>query len=977
MGPFDDLIPAQNRRPAPPPMLGQSGPLAGPPRQAPPQSPGQEQGQALQNVHTRLENQNLPTTQAAQAANAARARQETQQGNTRGVNFTDENTLRAQYQHHPAVQAYQTIMPAYAAATQAAPGGAGDLQIVYAFGKVMDPGSVVRGEEQQAAANTGGTSEQIQGYIQAIHNGGHLPDGVRERLLNEIRTRASVAGDLYRQVRQDYRQQSERYGFDPNSIMGQNAGLPFQQAEADFLHRPVHNMDGSLGPLPRDQQGIPTPLRPDHSGEDVVFPGEPRRPAAYTPGDPTPAETAYSNGAQQLFEQGATRAVMDKYAADHHWPTWGAELDQAIRYRDHGGHGARILPPFHAPERTIPQGNPDSMSESLGANVRGAANAGSGGLADPLAALYDTYKPGGSGTVGENLWRQNEYDSANQQAHPWATLAGNLEGAAALPTGAPTSARLAFISAIRSGATRAEATAAARTAVGVRLGMEGTAYGGIHGTASGQGDIGDRLKGGALEAALGGLTGGLGGRFGPGFGPATARADAGQLRAAQSAAELNIPLPRSVIGGEQAQRWATTVEKTPFGAAPVARGTETMINASQAARDRIAQQTGSVAQPEALGEIAQRGGAAVRSNASARGDRLYGRAETLTGDTRVPLPGAAAELDRQIAELSDTPGVVPQMLSTLQGVRAHLGGDWTPAGVRRMRTQLEDQFGSAGMRPGDASRRARLITDAAEQDMISGLTARGRPDAAQAWQAASNDWRQSRQTLQTIVEPILGRNNDRTAEEVSRALMGNAKGNGTRLGSFLNAIPTDEANSVRASIINQLGRSPPGQQNAAGEAFSLDTFLTHWNQIGGSRELIFPRETVTALNHLAEVADRARFAGRARNLSNTGTPMMANATAGPFLGAIGALAAGSPKAAMAMAVSGTIAGLGQRAAGLFLASPRFARALASTIQSPSRARAILSSSWVMKLARSDPAVADAVTDMNHRLFGQPNGPPNP
>lgn len=752
------------------------------------------------------------------------------------------------------------------------------------------------------------------------------------------------------------------------------------------------------GTQPTDR-APPNDTAPDNPGGSVAFVDEATPPERrMMPGGETFAgqlEEAVNSGRFRTFEDVLTyaRTLNPAIAAtyDNADTREAFRIFQRERARNPQAHipvnlpyEAAQSPPITDARDAAAPANPLGMTGALGINgetvdatVRGAADVLSLGLSDEVAAGADTIF-GRGGTYGENLWRQRGIDEYDTQNNWGARLFGQGAGSLAFPTGVGRATFGGARTALAGGATRDAARIAARRAGYRRLGMEGAVFGGGYGAGSAEGDIGDRAAGGALSAVVGGVAGyGLGrgmgaiaGRYG-GRGEDVARAD--QLRAARSAAELDIRVPRSVIGGEQAQRWATTVEKTPFGAAPVARGTETMINDSQAARDRIASDLGGVVEPEALGDTAIRGGEAVRSRTSRASTRLYDEAERLTGDTRVPLPGAAAELDRQLAELADTPGVVPDMLSTLQSVRSRLDGDWTPASIRRMRTQLESQFGSAGMRPGDASRRARLITEAAEADMVSGLRAGGQADAAQAWRAASDNYRVRQETLERVIEPILGRNNDHTPEVVTRALLANAKGNGTRLGAFLREMPAEEAGTIRASIINQLGRSPPGQQNAAGEAFSLDTFLTHWDQIKGARHQIFPRETVGALNHLANVAERARFAGRARNLSNTGTPMMATVTASPLVAGATALMMGSPKVAVAAALMSGLAALAQNRAGALLASPRLARRLANTLENPANARRIWSGPWVAQLARTEPVIANDLLGLQQSVLRHLSG----
>src|SRR5688572_13418316 len=56
--------------------------------------------------------------------------------------FQNETELRQNYGKALPVQSYQQVISPYIAAIRAADNTAGDLDIVYAFGKIMDPGSV-------------------------------------------------------------------------------------------------------------------------------------------------------------------------------------------------------------------------------------------------------------------------------------------------------------------------------------------------------------------------------------------------------------------------------------------------------------------------------------------------------------------------------------------------------------------------------------------------------------------------------------------------------------------------------------------------------------------------------------------------------------------------------------------------------------------------------------------------------------------
>lgn len=646
---------------------------------------------------------------------------------------------------------------------------------------------------------------------------------------------------------------------------------------------------------------------------------------------------------------------------------WRKTIRQALKEKAAGRPPAFAPGPLNDPRSVPPpegRGKPGA-AETVDAVGRGAADVVTVGLADEIAAGMDTLvndKP-----YSENLYHQRGIDHYDEQNHGMARFGGQVAGALLLPTKAPEVAFNAGRTALRGGLGRAEAIVAAQKAGTRRLAGESGAYGAAYGFGSTEGDLGDRLSGAAVSGALSTLTGYGLGRLGSAFGArqetrrqANALGPSGE--AARAASALDIELPRFVAGGLSAQNWGRRLEQSPFGRSQIGAATDKMIEQSASARDRIASEAGEVLEPPGFGVAAIEGANAARKSGADFASRLYTRAEKLSGDTRVPLTRAATELDNQIAELADTPGVVPEILNRLQGIRSRIDGDWSPQGIRRMRTQLSDQFIELGMRPGDASRRARLITEAAEEDMVAGLVAAGKKDAADAWQAASEQWRTHQQQTEEIFEPILGANNDKTGQEVARALENAARGNGERLASFIKAMPDENASSIRASIINQLGRSNSGKQDAAGEAFSLDTFLTHWDQIRHSRNLIFEGETLKGLNNLARVAERAKQTNRTRGHSNTGADVWAAVgTAAPGMVGVGGMASGSGTTFAAGMFTTAAAALAQNGGARLLASPKFAKRLAETPTNPRAAASYWSQPWVAKLAARDPSIASELT----------------
>jgi hypothetical protein len=221
------------------------------------------QGQVLQNVRTQQQIQSQPLQNAHTQAEIAQA--QTQVKNTA---FDNVNNLRKQFEAEQAVQDYKTVLPMMSSALTAGNNKAGDLNIVYAFGKVMDPNSVVREGEQVMAQGVGGVADRIRGYLQSINGKGRLDPNQRLALMEEIRNRASSLNKTYDQRRQFYSDFAQRNNINPTDIVGPEPGAPFRSTEEEYIK--------AHGGTPRDPYA---PQAPAAEG-DIGFnaPNQPKSP---------------------------------------------------------------------------------------------------------------------------------------------------------------------------------------------------------------------------------------------------------------------------------------------------------------------------------------------------------------------------------------------------------------------------------------------------------------------------------------------------------------------------------------------------------------------------------------------------------------------------------------------------------------------------------------------------------------------------
>lgn len=609
--------------------------------------------------------------------------------------------------------------------------------------------------------------------------------------------------------------------------------------------------------------------------------------------------------------------------------------------------------------------------ETADAVVRGAADTPTLGFADELAAIGDTVTKGG--TYQQNLDRQRAIDEYDAEKHPIARFTGQLAGAIAIPTGVENMARGAAVKVLRAGGTREEALIAARTAATKQLTKEGAAYGAGYGAGSSNGDITDRAANAAVSSIFGAGAGAglgvVGGRLAARRGAGQAADRRAQLETAQAAQDLGIDLPRFVAGGPSAQAAGNRAEQTVFGG-PVIRGArEGLVDEAQQARDRIAASVGTPQEPEAMGETGVQGAKEWRGAARSEGRGLYATARKSSEGVDIAPQRVTETLDRLIQEDSQVPGGTDMTDLLHRYAQAFAdGGRITIDGARRMRSTLRKRLRETTT-PDDADRITNQIMGAVGEDIETALRAAGKPEAVNDYRRADRFWANMMDTEEDLMRPYVGKAGDNWGANVAKAINNDAKGNGARLSQFLNTIPEGEANDVRASLINRLGRSTDGQQDAPGNAFSLDLFLTHWNQIRNSREQIFGQETTKALNQLALIANRAKIAAKTRNNSFTGSIVSGVATSLPTVLGVGAAAMSHDLSYFAIGSALSSLGAGkQYVTARLLASPAFARKLAATPMKAADARSYWSQPWVAKLARSEPAISSEILGFQQSML---------
>lgn len=139
-----------------------------------------------------------------------------------------------------------------AAASQ--PSAAGDLSLIFAFMKMLDPGSVVREQEFANAQNAAGVPDQVRNAYNKAISGQRLNPTQRQDFLNQAAQLATNAEGRITGTTRKYQDIARQYGYDPvrgtgmadfsgvtSSVSGgpeSSAGPARPQTDADFKALP-------------------------------------------------------------------------------------------------------------------------------------------------------------------------------------------------------------------------------------------------------------------------------------------------------------------------------------------------------------------------------------------------------------------------------------------------------------------------------------------------------------------------------------------------------------------------------------------------------------------------------------------------------------------------------------------------------------------------------------------------------------------
>lgn len=482
-----------------------------------------------------------------------------------------------------------------------------------------------------------------------------------------------------------------------------------------------------------------------------------------------------------------------------------------------------------------------AISSRIGALVKGLKNLG---LSDEEA--HKIYEKGREEA-------QSALDAGRAQ-HPYASFAGELAGAVAVPVPGLTAA-----------------SGGARLLKGAGVGAAGgAAYGAGSALSEGK-DAAGIGKGAAVGGTLGGITGGLfGGLLGP-------RANTGATkgeRAAQTAEGLKAPIPRGLASDNTALQSTTAALRSfPLAGARVGNAVD---KTQHAAGEKIgdiavgmigAKPSRAVADTlvrPGLEGVIDRNRQAIDANYNAVRGAIDQNAKFIMPRTRQMLSQITRE--RHAAGQPNPSHGLEQFINVSNGA--------TFNGAHRARVDARTAGDVLVPHPGynkaDYNRLTRAMTTDI-RDMAAAATkgTGGKPATAAQQQATVQAFDQAEKEFGRLAEQNKGLNRllGSQGQAPLEKLMGAASekgGNLRLLNQLKNAMSPSEFQVIGGQILHELGHN-----NATGE-FSLSKFATNFDKLSsGAKSTLFSQKHAKDIEDIAGLGSHIKKALRDTNTSHT------------------------------------------------------------------------------------------------------------
>lgn len=387
------------------------------------------------------------------------------------------------------------------------------------------------------------------------------------------------------------------------------------------------------------------------------------------------------------------------------------------------------------------------------------------------------------------------------------------------------------------------------------------------------------------------------------------------MTAARNAEELGI-LPSAGMQGQGAAVFEAGVEVSPFGSSTILKGRDRVQASMENALSEIATRDGLPTTPELAGTAIIKGAEKFKSSFMRKSEELYDEVgKYIKAEDTVQAPNAINVLEEIVSysknspEISKTLGIgkYENILKGLKGgdeaadaaseaaavfgeVPSQLQIQQIPYSLLKdLRSTIGEQIGNTtgGVLGNMSQGKLKKLYGALSKDMESIAKANGK-EAFAAFNKANRFYKKNTDLINKKLKDIFRADSGTEAYNAMTNLLksGNNKQSTAKLIEVKKALPKQEFNTFKSTLVQNLGLATKGNQNALGDVFSGSTFLTNYNSLDKSSRKVLMGDAAPELEKLASVVEMARNADRAYNVSRTAPALATQSVLGGVSSAI-------------------------------------------------------------------------------------------
>jgi hypothetical protein len=435
------------------------------------------------------------------------------------------------------------------------------------------------------------------------------------------------------------------------------------------------------------------------------------------------------------------------------------------------------------------------------------------------------------------------------------------------------------------------------------------------------------------------------------------------------AAGITEPSAGQTTGNRAAQATESALSKIPGGAGVMQKAAEKQAEEIGNRANQIADQLSTTATPATAGKIIEKGisgenGFIPRFKAAQK--VLYDKLDQyLPKDSGVDVSNTQKTLAVMNSDIPNAPAISKWFKNAkIQGIEDALKTDLRPPNptlneqlgmakqpvntkmpyesIKKLRTLVGAELENPSLASDVPRSKWKALYASLSQDLDNAANATGSPEAIRAMKRANAFTRAGYDRIDSVLDSVVGKN---TPEEIFKSATSTAdmQAGATKISSVLKSLQPAERDVVRSAFIRRMGNATAGNQNAAGDVFSPQTFLTNWNKISPqSKAVLFAGHDGELRKSLDSIAKTAQYIREGSKVfANPSGTAPAAALIGELSGVAGSagslLMTGHPFAALGVGAAAGAVNYGANMTAKMMTNPKFTKWLATSSKMPASA----------------------------------------